>query len=166
MDEFLYCEEDINICNILKRNEYFAQIQMNHVLFGSNGLSKQPKYVIPNFIRREIPNGIGSCKYIINSNYEFTSLNVHHATFLDEDNLDNGKFVILDFNSNIDNPLFTLNHYNCQSKEFWENVKCTRGDSDYYRVRVMSDFNNYDKNDVEDNKLFEQNRYLYESVLL
>jgi len=55
------------------------------------------------------------------------------------------------------NEIF-INHYSCQSKNFWIEVKMTRGDSDNYLVRSMVHFDMLDKNDVEDIRLLEQNK--------
>ena len=52
---------------------------------------------------------------------------------------------------------FRLNHYCCQSLNFWKNIKCTRGDADNYRERKMEEFDTYDLNDVEDYDLISQN---------
>jgi hypothetical protein len=54
-----------------------------------------------------------------------------------------------------------MNHYNCQSREFWDTVKCTRGDADHYLVRNPEDFNRYDINELEDLELYNQNKDLY-----
>jgi 5-bromo-4-chloroindolyl phosphate hydrolysis protein len=48
---------------------------------------------------------------------------------------------------------FVLNHYNCQSEEFWRNVKCTRGDVNEYKTRTIDDFAALDQNDVVDTRL-------------
>jgi hypothetical protein len=50
-----------------------------------------------------------------------------------------------------------MNHYNCQSRNFWNEVKCNRGDADNYLIRKPEDFNRLDVNDVEDLGLFNQN---------
>jgi hypothetical protein len=168
MDEFLFSVRDIDIRNVLKNCESIGQIQFSHTLFGSNGIIQQPKYVIPNFTKRHIQDN--NCnilyKYIINTNYEFSMLNVHHATFKNLENEKNGKFLLLDYRADLENPWFTLNHYNCQSEEFWKNVKCQRGDVDDYAKRDMEIFNLYNTNDVEDLRLLEQNKSLYETLLL
>ena len=52
---------------------------------------------------------------------------------------------------------FRMNHYSCQSLEFWETVKCTRGDGDNWRKRTKEDFDTLDLNDVEDEGLLQQN---------
>ena len=168
MDEFLFSVRDVDIRNVLKECEMLGQIQFSHTLFGSNGLIQQPKYVVPNFTKRHIQDD--NCyllyKYIVNTNYEFESLNTHHADFVNKENKTNGKFLRLDYCSNETHPYFTLNHYNCQSREFWQNIKCTRGDVDNYMTRDIEIFNSYDKNDIEDLRLLQQNKVLYETELI
>jgi hypothetical protein len=58
----------------------------------------------------------------------------------------------------IDTGYLLINHYSCQSRTFWENVKCVRGDGDAYRQRTMKDFEELDCNEVEDLQLWEQNK--------
>ena len=67
---------------------------------------------------------------------------------------------------NIYREYLSFNHYNCQSLEFWNNIKCTRGDSDHYLSRTQEDFHAYDVNDVEDLELYNQNLVLYENELI
>jgi hypothetical protein len=57
-----------------------------------------------------------------------------------------------------------MNHYCCQSVEFWNNVKCTRGDSDNYLVRTHDQFKEYDINELEDLELYHQNLPIYEEL--
>ena len=57
-------------------------------------------------------------------------------------------------------PYFLLNHYCCQSIEFWKNIKCTRGDGDNYITRLESDFSMFECNDIEDTELCEQNKLI------
>ena len=56
---------------------------------------------------------------------------------------------------------FCFNHYNCQSREFWDNIKCKRGDSDNYLVRTPEMFDTVDINEVEDLGLYNQNLILF-----
>jgi len=157
LDEYVWSTMDINLCNILKSCEHLGQIQIRQAIFGSNGLIKQPKYVVESFTKRRLDNSMDAkYKYFINSDYEFSSLNIHHADFVNAEFVtDVTKFMIINL------EYFVCNHYCCQSKEFWNNVKCTRGDSDNYLVRKEDDFNFYDINEVEDFELYNQNRILY-----
>jgi len=158
IDEYVWSKMDVNLCNILKICENIGQIQLRQTLFGSNGHISQPKYIVKSFTKRikDFSND-GKVKYFVNSSYDFSSLNIHHANFVNEELMtDHSKFII------IDPKYFIMNHYCCQSVEFWNNTKCTRGDSDNYLIRTYEDFHAYDTNDIEDLELYNQNLVLYE----
>ena len=53
-----------------------------------------------------------------------------------------------------------MNHYCYQSREFWNNVKCTRGDSDIYRIRTTDEFDHNKFNEVYDDRLLKLNSQL------
>lgn len=160
LDEYMWSPRNIDLNKILETCNSIGQIQVNHTLFGSSGFINQPKSIVSSFTKRaaklqtEIP---GNRKYFINCSYKFDSLNTHHATFINKDDELN-KFLLLD------ETYFRLNHYCCQSIEFWDKVKCKRGDSDNYRIRTLEDFKEVDLNDIEDISLLEQNRNIVHSI--
>ncbi len=171
LDEFLWSPRDINIKNVLQFCTNLSQIQINHNLFGSNGLKEHPKYIIPNFTKRADYNRImrfdmiTSFKYIINTDYEYCDLDVHHAFFVHEEDENNkSKFVRVDYSSDLENPWFAFNHYKLQSEEFWRENKCKKGDADNFKIRDMQYFYENDFNDVEDLRLYEQNKVLYNNL--
>jgi hypothetical protein len=150
LDEFMWSpiNKDLNV--VLELFGGFAQIQVAHTLFGSNGHIEQPKTVVQSFTKRA-KNIEGFFKYIINTDYEYVSLNVHSASFRDRQyETDRSKFVL------IGPDYFRLNHYSCQSLNFWKEVKCTRGDSNNFRTRTVEDFYKIDINEVEDFDLANQ----------
>lgn len=149
LDEFIWSPQNIDLNRVLEQCGSLSQIQFSQYVFASNGHIKQPPSLVQGFTKRwaEI---VKNYKYFVNSDYEFTSLNIHHATFLNNADKD-GKFLILD------DSYFVLNHYVIQSREFWENVKCLRGDGDHYRIRTKEEFDHLDRNEVEDLRLLEQN---------
>jgi hypothetical protein len=152
LDEYVWSKMDINMTNVLKNLEGFAQLQIQEHLFGSNSHIKQPNSIVKSFTKRGV-DALMKLKYFVNSSYEFSSLNIHHADFLNKEYItDSKKFLI------INTEYFINNHYCCQSKEFWENVKCTRGDSDSYKIRKNVDFDYFDVNEVEDFDLYNQNQ--------
>jgi hypothetical protein len=157
IDEYVWSPIDINISNVLKHLEQFGQLQVRETIFGSNGHISQPNYLVKYFTKRVNDYSKNErYKYFVNSDYEFTSLNLHHADFYNTNFVtDNTKFIV------IDKSYFKMNHYNCQSQEFWNNVKCSRGDADHYRVRNPEDFSFFDVNEVEDFELYNQNKCLY-----
>jgi len=151
MDEYMWSPQNIDLKKILVDCSNIGQIQVNHTLFGSSGHLVQPDSIVSSFKKRgpRPTHEPGNRKYFINCKFKFSSLNVHHATFLDkEDELH--RFIVLD------GP-FVMNHYNCQSREFWDNIKCKRGDSDCYRIRKKSEFDEIDINSIEDSDLSTQN---------
>jgi glycosyltransferase involved in cell wall biosynthesis len=160
MDEYAWSPHNIDIKVLLKDCDEIGQIQLNHTLFGSAGYQVQPKSLVKYFINRssQLPTERPTNrKYIINSSFKFTSLNVHHATFLDkEDELH--KFIVLDH-------IFRINHYSCQSRNLWAQVKCKRGDGDHFRERTVDLFFETDINEVEDIGLYLQNKELIEKLL-
>ena len=156
LDEYMWSpvNKDLNV--MLEQCGHFGQVQVNHTLFGSNGHITQPESIVNCFTKRssclntEIPNG--NFKYFVNSSFDFTSLNVHHATFaIDDYHNDINVFIILGA------EYFRFNHYCCQSLNFWKEVKCSRGDADNYRERKLEDFYTYDVNESEDFDLIRQN---------
>jgi hypothetical protein len=166
MDEYVWSETHPKITDFLNLFNDLAQIQVRDTLFGSNGYIEQPESLIHYFTKRtaEIPTLDGCTKYFVNSDYNFTSLNIHHATFEDV-SLEKTVFKIFF------NPYLILNHYKFQSYDFWKNVKCTRGDGDHYLVRKPEEFEILDEklNEVEDRRLSEQTTILekeYKSFLL
>lgn len=162
LDEYVWSQSNINLQEVLKGFEQCGQIQIHEHVFGSNGHINQPKTIVKSFTKRDThdPNkDMGKLKYFINSSYDFSSLNIHHADFVSKDyNEDTSKFMI------VSPHYFVINHYNCQSREFWNNVKCTRGDADNYLIRKPEDFSYYDKNIVDDLELYHQNSLLYENM--
>ena len=156
MDEYLWSRTSIDLKDVFKICLHIAQIQFQHTLFGSNGHIEQPNGIVKNFTKRDADQPtkfMENLKYAINTNFDFISLNIHHATFSDVRFQEKEYFMILG------EPYFLLNHYCCQSIEFWKNIKCTRGDGDHYRIRLMEHFYEYDKNDVEDFELLKQNMH-------
>jgi hypothetical protein len=153
LDEFVWSEDSVNLRDVLSRCSHLAQIQIHDHVFGSNGHVKQPISVVQGFTRRTAKDrdSRGVLKYCVNSSYEFTGLNIHSATHADQKEADT-LFLLLG------RPHFRINHYCCQSKEFWDHVKCKRGDADNYRVRTPADFKEVDVNEVDDFGLAEQNR--------
>jgi len=96
-------------------------------------------------------------KNIINTEHEIYSIEVHTAYVEGiSDNLSVNRYP--------EDPPLLLNHYSIQSREFFIKNKGSRGDSNgYYSVsdRNLEWFKVCDINDVEDNRLAEQNKQLH-----
>ena len=154
LDEFMWSPRSVDLRKVLDLAADLGQIQVKNTIYGSNSLEENPLSVVAGYTRRSAMQPTpspGIIKYFINTNFQFTSLNVHHATFKNQE--DEKKHFML-----LNSSYFILNHYQCQSFAFWRDVKCTRGDGDHYRVRTLEDFKEADLNDVEDLGLLEQNR--------
>jgi len=157
VDEYLWSPMSMDLKWTLRNAEHLGQIQVRSIYFGSNGFVEQPEWIVPSFTRRA-NNGEeeGGVKYVIHTDFEFDSLTIHHAIFTNPEEIkEAGKFIVAG------EPHFRLNHYSCQSREYWEKVKCTRGDADRWRIRVPGDFEAIDRNEVEDFGLYDQNREWY-----
>jgi len=154
LDEFMWSPKSLDLKDVLHGVKNVGQIQVEHTLFGSNGHIAVPKGIVKSYTRRAADSPTrtpGLRKYFVNSAYKFTDLTIHHAQFESKEDEKN-HFILLDENH------FVLNHYCCQAMDFWRLVKCTRGDCDNYRKRTMKDFIEIDQNDVEDLRLYTQNK--------
>lgn len=155
LDEFVWSPRGADLRGVLAQLDGIAQIQMVHTLFGANGHDRNPAGgIVESYTRRASASPThepGNLKYFVNSRRAvYSSLGVHSAAFLAKEGMDAPYYIM-------DESWFVLNHYCCQSREFWQTVKCARGDADNYRVRTMDDFATYDLNEVEDTRLLEQN---------
>jgi hypothetical protein len=153
LDEYVWSPKAVHLGDVLRMGcEHLGQIQIHQLLFGSNGHVKQPDSLVKHFTKRE--NEYRICgKFFLNSNFEFSSINVHYADFANPVYMSDANVFML-----ISHDWFIYNHYNCQSVEFWQNVKCVRGDSNAYLQRNMDYFHSIDKNEIEDLRLWEQNK--------
>ena len=162
LDEFLYSPLEIDIKKILKKYDTENQLQINWVHFGSSGFNEQPNNVVASFVNRgeynSIKNGSGgrynSHKSIVKTDGE-VKLGIH-SHFYNGYNI--SKNISFDEK---DTPLL-INHYAIQSKEYWKNIKMTRGDVNYWYdkqgwERNMKLFEEMDVNDIVDERLKQQN---------
>jgi hypothetical protein len=160
LDEFVWSPEHPKLPDFLKKVEHLGQVQMSVTIFGSNGHQKQPASMVGGFTKRSVDRvtkNPACFKYFVNTDYEYSNLNVHHATFAKEQ-LEATHFQRFGY------PLLQLNHYSCQSREIWEKIKVTRGDCDEYLKRNDDHWNLSNQNDVDDFGLAEQNKELIEKL--
>ena len=160
LDEFLYSPETINIKHVLSEYSEYAQIVVDWVHFGSNGHIKQPPSVVEGFTMCALSRTSGrNVKYYgYKSIFKTACLNyfdIHTSNV-------NGEDLRI-----IDTPeaKLLINHYNLQSLDFFINVKGTRGDVnnwfDYVKIQRNKDlFEKFDVNDLEDLRLYNQNKKL------
>lgn len=154
MDEYMWSPLNIDLKFILKDCHQIAEIQVAQTLFGSNGYINQPNSLVKSFTKKRVCQ-FGTArtygyKYFINTYYPFKELNVHYAIPSNTEDEKN-KWIILDDN------YFILNHYSCQSKEYFIK-KTMRTDADEFKKLTIHDFQEYDTNEIEDYRLYEQNK--------
>ena len=168
LDEILYSRNGYKTIKdyLNSLNQNIIQINIPWKIFGSNNFIHQPSSVINNFIFRDNYNylSIINCKSITRGK-NIKHLDLHIAELNDK----NGLIITSDGEENTANMYFShisndilnnsclhLNHYVCQSWEFFSNVKMTRGDAtcasvDY--VRNEGYFKGYNKNIILDDEL-------------
>jgi len=144
LDEFFYCYNS-TIKNELHNYENYSVIYSRWRFFGSENLEKHPEDIRTAIKHRKYELDRQG-KYIIQpKNIKSEQLNIHHIERIKREH-------VIDLSD-----IFRLNHYNIQSKEFFEKIKLQRGDvnSDYYeKMRNWEYFEKFDKEaNFEDNDL-------------
>jgi len=164
MDEFLYSPNEINLKNILLKYDNYSQLVVNWLHFTGNDHILQPLSVVESFTKRAIYNPmntyITSHKTIIKSS-NLIKFNIH-------DNIFNGSSYNFTINEN-SIPELVINHYNLQSKDFYINIKGTRGDCDnwfnHVNLKRNEDFYNLlDLNEKVDLELYKQNKEIIYNI--
>ena len=161
LDEFMYARNYNNkITDVLESTPNdIGEIQVRWKMFGSNGHIIQPDSIIKGFIKRNIIDDtkeFNHCKSICRTIF-LESLGIHNNKISP-----NTKIICYPEDSDeqllMDSPLH-LNHYTIQSKEWFSNVKMTRGAADTSsseHVRNEEYFQKYDCNDMFDTELYEK----------
>ena len=148
LDEFFYCNNS-KISNELKNYEDYDFIKSKWRLFGSNNCIEHPKDIRISLTKR-------NKKLYSFGKYIFQTKNIY-SKYLECHELNNGYINKINLS-----VIFRLNHYQIQSKEYFEKVKMTRGDA-YWPdngFRNWNYFDNINKNtNYEDNNL--KNMILY-----
>ena len=173
LDEFVYSPQQINIKNVLRKYEDYALIEMDWVIFGSNCHIKQPKNVIESFTKKAEDYKIKGFKQICNSDFIITEIGVHEHHAM-------GPTINISLKSGTQSreireqlrsdkfPELVINHYQCQSLEFWTSIKMTRGDADSNLKddgRTLQLFKEQDINDIEDVQLWNQNKEIKNTII-
>ena len=166
LDEFLYNPSEINLQNTLLEFQEYSQISIPWVHFASNDHILQPNSVVEGFTMRanySHNKSYYSYKCIFRTN--------HLIQFGIHSNIVNGQTINLLYNDTSNIPKFLINHYNIQSLEFYSQIKKNRGDCDNWfdHVGLKRDeqqFIEYDDNDIEDKRLYEQNKSIIHHVKL
>jgi glycosyltransferase involved in cell wall biosynthesis len=157
LDEFMYSPTKKTFSEILADNDDCCQIVVDWLHFGSNGHEYQPYSVVSGFTKRA--NFIGNEQYYaiksIFKSESIVELSIHKHHVI-------GLTKHFRYNDDVD---LVINHYTLQSREFYLSIKNTRGDCDnwfdhngYSRDNEL--FEKFDINDIEDLRLFEQNKHI------
>jgi hypothetical protein len=165
MDEFLYNPYDISIQNSIDKYDSYSQIIIDWLHFGSNDHIIQPNSVVEGFTKRayfDTSKTYYSYKTIFKTE-TLINFGIHKQDII-------GKEIHLKYSDN-NIPDLIINHYNLQSLDFYLNIKCTRGDINNWfdnqkLERNKSYFLSYDKNDIEDIRLYNQNKKIINEIKL
>lgn len=142
IDEYFYGVKEPIKSYLNKLNSSVNMVGSYWLKFGSNGLDKQPNEIRKSFTKRKMVIDAEEkyCKSIFKVN-SVHSLKVHiHIP-------KNGWYPTFDYNN------IRINHYQIMSKEYYEKIKMTRGDSDreyWENLRTWEYFNEHDTNEYED----------------
>ena len=157
LDEFLYSPTNESFADILAKYEAASQLKVDWLHFGSNGHIFQPISAVAGFTKRDVfsrSNEYNGYKTLFKTADLLTfDVHQHHVK---------NSTVHLSY-SDAEPSALAINHYNVQSYNFYMNVKATRGDINNWfdsikKSRDEALFKAYDKNDVVDLRLFEQNK--------
>ena len=157
MDEFLYSPSGSSFDSILEKYKDVSQIRIDWLHFGSNGHLYQPISVVNGFTKRsplDKTKSFYSYKNIFKTK-DLISFNVHLNSV-------SGTTHVIDYKEGEPVEL-VINHYTIQSLEFFMRVKATRGDINNWfdhegLKRDKAYFDRYDVNELEDLRLYEQNK--------
>jgi hypothetical protein len=147
----------------LENNSSISQIKVDWLHFGSNGHIDQPVSVVRGFTKRApyTTREMYSSYKTIFKTADLISFGIHMHNV-------SGSTVYMQYSEDIPSDL-VINHYNIQSKNWYLQVKGTRGDVNNWLdhiglARNIDLFNKYDINIVEDNRLLEQNSGIYKLI--
>jgi Glycosyl transferase family 2 len=139
LDEFWFCPDGARITTRLDGLRGLDVIYANWRMFGSNGLDRQPPSVREGFtLAAPGVAGHGERKYICRTAVVTSEqvLGVHSVT-----GACSSRTVS-------DNQTFHLNHYPIQSREFFGNVKMTRGAADHAHFETVRDWDYFARYDA------------------
>ena len=170
LDEFIYARNGysriIDYLDSLDKN--IGQIKIPWKMFGSSGYINQPDYVVKSFLKRQsynIKQKI-NCKSIVRGTHCLRlDIHQHHSSgsVINCDNtpdLNPFNFTTVSENK-LNNCFLHCNHYAIQSKNWFLNIKKTRGDATSPatdNIRNLNYFNEYDHNEYEDLELSKCNK--------
>ena len=166
----------MDLKKVLQKYENYGRVITNWVWFNSSDFIKHPKGgIVNNFTSRAeydakvfctifshaAVNGqnepewqnLDAPKCIVNTDYGIKAFMVHDA-------INDGESINLSYKTNCEDPELLLNHYQLQSREYWETVKMHRGDCNHWytgNTRGWHAFYSLDIGDIIDDRLKKQN---------
>jgi hypothetical protein len=171
LDEFLTSRDDVRV--VEKVDALFSEydfIRIPWLLFGSSGVEKIPESAVDAFTHRMKleynPNLYLNDNIQVKTLYRSSKIKwylgnpmVHSPytegkyTLSNLERPDSGLFLGFGYTNSqeedVDKHHLVINHYRLQSREFWEKVKCTRGDSNNFAYMQARDFAKFDELDKE-----------------
>lgn len=167
LDEFLFTKNYPSIRDYINKmeieNQHITCITVPWTMFGSSGHEKQPKSVVDNFLYRDaIDTTFQEGRYAKSLFQSYHKFDIHVPFNVNKKNttlnfIPNQKSMpTIPKDIKIQENELQLNHYAVQSKDFFRNVKMTRGDIHSEKnenVRTLDYFKKYDKNEHFDNLL-------------
>jgi hypothetical protein len=159
LDEFIWSPQWTDLTMTLAQFHEEPAVWFSHTLFGSNGHKAYPKDgIVASYTRREAasPSSYNLMKYFVNGRVaDVAGLFIHWPILNPDRKPADGQ------------DAFVFNHYCCQCEEWWRTVKAVRGIGAAHlepHTRSMDEFHWYDRNEVEDTRLYEQNKPLIERL--
>lgn len=138
LDEFLY-GVDHKLVSKLKTLEYYNLIYCNWYMYGTSGCIEQPSDVRISNVHRLPEIDPVNTKYIFKPSaiVDPSQIWIHWLLYPNTNTkIENGKKI------RVANQLIRINHYVCQSEEFFKKVKSVRGDASHTGTKWTRDFFN------------------------
>jgi len=163
LDEFLFAKDQTIQSYLETLPEDVGQILVHWTMFGSAGHLTQPPSIVQGFTKtwstpKEIEvKGIVRCSNLV-------QFRIHAHETLTTTTTSDGRHCSTDPilpSTNLQECKLQLNHYCIQSRDFFQNVKATRGDAEsaeYDTFRDMGYFQRYDRNKCSDVLLAEKRK--------
>ncbi|RYI27051.1 MAG: glycosyltransferase [Acetobacteraceae bacterium] len=134
IDEFWVCKSDETLASYLDKQTGYDALYVNWSMFGSSGFDAQPKSVRESLVMKS-PKLARQTKCIFR-----TFLPVREND-IEVHNIRNAR----PWRVKLANDEVQLNHYAAQSREFWFNVKLTRGDVFYSAPDMVEMTSRFDR---------------------
>lgn len=154
IDEFIVPIKDTSVTDFLKRMEDFPAVEINWLVYGSNGeLKKSPQPVMERFTRHSLPGHPLNhhVKSIVNPRRVYNMIGCHEAARIDGKAADpHGRPVKISFRDRApQQDVIRINHYAIKSREEFVEKQNRGRASGKQRPVPDSYFTQYDLNDLE-----------------